>query len=170
MRDVRGDVVRRQLKADHNFDVMRVRSICGYLIHGETDQEAIAQRVNDLFADPIIEHGATNSILLSTDAFDVLPDAVITVGFKPGVTDNPGKAATDGFLTLFPNDRKAKIATYLTYAFYGLPSECDVGWLAGTLHNTLIERALTADLEACRARAWPEISFPTPPEQVFIEP
>ena len=170
MRDVRGDVVRRQLKADHGVDVTRVRSICGYLIHGQTEQEAIAQRVDDLFADPIIEQGATNTILLSTDMFDGTPDAVITVGFKPGVTDNPGKAATDGFLTLFPHDREAKIATYLTYAFYDLPSECDVAWLAGTLHNNLIERALTADRDACQAREWPEISFPTPPEQVFIEP
>ena len=129
MRDVRGDVVRRQLKADHGVDVTRVRSICGYLIHGQTEQEAIAQRVDDLFADPIIEQGATNTILLSTDMFDGTPDAVITVGFKPGVTDNPGKAATDGFLTLFPHDREAKISTYLTYAFYGLPSDCDgSGW------------------------------------------
>ena len=138
MRDVRGDVVRRQLKADHGIDVAHVRSICGYLINGETPHERIAERVDDLFADPIIEQGATNTILLTTELFDDAPDAVITVGFKPGVTDNPGKAATDGFQTLFPMDSDAKIATYLTYAFYGLPSECDEAWLAGTLHLSLI--------------------------------
>ena len=170
MRDVRGDVVRRQLKADHGIDVAQVRSICGYLINGETTQERIAERVDDLFADPIIEQGATNTILLTTELFDSAPDAVITVGFKPGVTDNPGKAATDGFQTLFPTDSGAKIATYLTYAFYGLPSECDEGWLAGTLHNNLIERALIANREDCQAKAWPEIDFPTPPEQIFIAP
>ena len=170
MRDVRGDVVRRQLKADHGVEVNMVRSICGYLIHGETPHETIAERVDDLFADPIIEQGATNTILLTTELFENTPDAVITVGFKPGVTDNPGKAATDGFLTLFPTDRGAKIATYLTYAFYGLPADCDEGWLAGTLHNNLIERALIANRDDCQAKAWPEITFPTPPEQVFIEP
>ncbi len=66
MRDVRGDVVRRQLKADHGIDVVNVRSICGYLINGETPHEHIAERVDDLFADPIIEQGATNTILLTT--------------------------------------------------------------------------------------------------------
>ena len=170
MRDVRGDVVRRQLKADHNVDVAHVRSICGYLIQGETSADAIADRVDDLFADPIIEQGATNTILLSTGMFADAPDAVITVGFKPGVTDNPGKAATDGFLTLFPSDVEAKIATYLTYVFYGLPDDCDESWLAGALHNNLIERALVATRSDCQAKAWPELSFPTPPEQVFIEP
>ena len=170
MRDVRGDVVRRQLKADHNVDVAHVRSICGYLIQGETSADAIADRVDDLFADPIIEQGATNTILLSTGMFADAPDAVITVGFKPGVTDNPGKAATDGFLTLFPSDAEAKIATYLTYVFYGLPDDCDESWLAGALHNNLIERALVATRSDCQAKVWPELSFPTPPEQVFIEP
>ena len=170
MRDVRGDVVRRQLKADHNISVAKVRSICGYLINGETSSEAIAERVDDLFADPIIELGAANTTMLTTPSFGDGPETVITVGFKPGVTDNPGKAATDGFLTLFPADGDAKIATYTTYAFYGLPADCDANWLAGTLHNGLIERALVADRAACAEQSWPELTFPTPPEQVFIEP
>ena len=170
MRDVRGDVVRRQLMADHGLSVATVRSICGYLIHGKTPSSDVAPRVDDLFADPIIEHGLTNTMLVTTESFEATPDAVITVGFKPGVTDNPGKAATDGFLTLFPNDHDARIATYLTYVFYGLPPDCDVHWLAGTLHNNLIERALVADRSECEAKSWPELDFPTPPEQVFIEP
>ena len=57
MRDVRGDVVRRQLAADHGLEVPQVRSITGFLLNGETSTEAIQTRVDDLFADPIIEHG-----------------------------------------------------------------------------------------------------------------
>ena len=53
MKDVRGDVVRRQLAADHNVHVSEVRSIYGFLVNGETTAEPIAQRVDDLFADPI---------------------------------------------------------------------------------------------------------------------
>ena len=34
----------------------------------------------------------------------------------------------------------------------------------------LIERALVATRSDCQAKVWPELSFPTPPEQVFIEP
>ena len=83
MRDVRGDVVRRQLAADHNIIVPEVRSIYGFLVNGETLPETIAERIDDLFADPIIEVGAVNTILLTTEMFSSMPDAVITVGFKP---------------------------------------------------------------------------------------
>lgn len=170
MRDVRGDVVRRQLAADHNIHVPEVRSVYGFLVNGETPPETIAARIDDLFADPIIEQGAVNTILLTTEMFSSIPDAVITVGFKPGVTDNPGKAAKDGFTTLFPADMDATVATYQTYAFYGLSEEVDVNWLAGTLHNNLIQRALIADKAACSQHAWPALDYPTPPEQVFIPP
>ncbi|MEK9651188.1 MAG: AIR synthase-related protein [Poseidonia sp.] len=170
MRDVRGDVVRRQLKADHGLDVGEVRTICGYLVNGTTPADQIAERIEDLFADPIIESGATNTLLLSTERFASTPEAAISVGFKPGVTDNPGKAATDGFITLFPEDTSANISTYITYAFYGLPTNCDLGWLAGTLHNGLIERALVATASECASGKWPELNYPAPPEQVFIEP
>ena len=38
---------------------------------------------------------------------------VVTIGFKPGVTDNPGKAALDGFRTIFPNaGDDARVSTY----------------------------------------------------------
>jgi len=114
MRDVRGDVLRRQLMADHGIEVQEVRTVCGYLIEGDTPSEAIAARVDDVFADPIIEHGATNELMLSSALFETIPEGVVSVGFRPGVTDNPGKAATDGFLTLFPDDRNARIATYIT--------------------------------------------------------
>src|SRR5210317_363033 len=165
MRDVRGDVVRRQLMADHGIEVKDVRTVCGYLIDADTPSDAIAARVDDVFADPIIEHGATNELMLSSPFFTNIPEGVVSVGFKPGVTDNPGKAATDGFLTLFPDDRNARIATYVTYAFYGLPNGCDLQWLAGTLHNGLIERVVVATAEQCAARAWPQLDYPTPPEQ-----
>ncbi len=91
MRDVRGDVVRRQLASDHSISVPQVRSIVGYLIKSEIDSDSIASRVNDLFADPIIEDGTTNSLMLaSATHFATAPDAIVTVGFKAGVTDNPG--------------------------------------------------------------------------------
>lgn len=170
MKDVRGNVVRRQLLADHGVEVGEVRSICGYLISSDTPTEAIEARADDLFVDPIIEHGLTNRLALTSDLFPTAPDAVVTIGFKPGVTDNPGKAALDGYTTLFPEDTGAAIATYITYVFYDLPPTCSVDWLASTLHNGLIERALVADAEACSSGAWPELTFPTPPAQTFTSP
>ncbi|DAC33038.1 MAG TPA: hypothetical protein D7H95_01505, partial [Candidatus Poseidoniales archaeon] len=124
MRDVRGDVVRRQLAADHNISVSEIRSIVGFLIKSDIDGEAIATRVDDLFADPIIEDAATNTLLLTNkERFPTAPSTVVTVGFKAGVTDNPGTAALDGFRTIFPNAGIASISTYITYAFFGLSEE-----------------------------------------------
>ena len=171
MRDVRGDVVRRQLAADHNISVTEVRSIVGFLIKSDIDGDAISARVDDLFADPIIEDGATNTLLLTNkEQFPSTPSTVVTVGFKAGVTDNPGTAALDGFRTIFPNAGIASISTYITYAFYGLSEEVDAHWLAKTLHNNLIERALTADQAACTAAEWPAIEYTEKPAQDFEAP
>ncbi len=173
MRDVRGDVVRRQLKADHALDVHDVRSINGFLIKSNTGPSEIASRVDDLFADPIIEDACTNTLFLtSSDHFPITPDAVITIGFKPGVTDNPGSAAYDGFQTIFPQTdlTDASISTYHTYAFFGLPDEITTEWLASTLHNNLIQRAVIADKSACSSGQWPAIDYPEKPPQTLTPP
>ena len=144
MRDVRGNSVKRQLLADHGIEINSVRSIVGFLIYSEIDAEQISLRADDVFADPIIEESITNSHhLLNTDLFSESPDMVVTIGFKPGVTDNPGKAALDGFRTIFPNaGENARVSTYLTYTFEGVPEGVEVGWLAKQLHNGLIESAI----------------------------
>ena len=144
MRDVRGDSVKRQLFADHGIEIKDVRSIVGFLISSNIDSHAITERVDDIFADPIIEDSATNDLHLENkDIFQDRPDMVVTVGFKPGVTDNPGKAALDGFKIIFPEaGDEARISTYVTYAFSGIPNEIEVGWLSKQLHNNLIERAI----------------------------
>ena len=107
MRDVRGDSVKRQLEADHSIEIDSVRSIVGFLIDSEITSEEISSRVDDVFADPIIEESATNSLHLdNSELFTESPDITVTIGFKAGVTDNPGKAALDGFLTIFPKRAK----------------------------------------------------------------
>ena len=174
MRDVRGDVVRRQLMADHGIDVTQVRSINGFLIKSAVESEEISKRVDDLFSDPIIEHATTNNLLLaSPDHFQNTPDAAITIGFKPGVTDNPGSAAYDGFKTIFSPKNEledAAISTYQTYVFYGIPENTSVEWIASTLHNNLIQRALVSDSEACQQSLWPALEYPEKPPQVFSPP
>ena len=96
--DVRGDVVRRQLLADHELKVGDVRSIVGFLISSSISSDDISNRADDLFADPIIEFSCTDELFIrNEELFSKTPDAVISVGFKAGVTDNPGAAALDGF-------------------------------------------------------------------------
>ena len=172
LRDVRGDVVRRRLQADHGFIFSDVRSIVGFLINSDITSERINQRADDLFADPIIEHSLTNRTFLQEKAiYDTIPDAVISVGFKPGVTDNPGKAALDGFFTIFPEARTdSDISTYITYAFYGVNGQTTPEFIASKLYNTLIERAVISDAGMCQAGDWPMIEYPAKPPQEFKEP
>ena len=170
MRDVRGDVVRRQLIADHGIDVGIVRSICGYLIRSKYDASLITPRVQDIFSDPIIEFGAVDSTLIhDTTFFPQAPSLCVTVGFKPGVTDNPGAAANDGFQVLFP-DVNAAISTYTTYVFTNLPETVDNAWLASTLHNPLIERAILATRDDISSGNASVITFPERPTIVRQSP
>ena len=140
MRDVRGDLVKRRLIADHNIEFEQVRSIVGYLVNSDIGSQEVANRIDDLFVDPIIEVGITDELQLNnSELFSSKPDMVVSVGFKPGVTDNPGKAALDGFLTIFPEaGGDAKISTYLTFAFWGVPDGVEIEWLSKQLHNCLL--------------------------------
>ena len=93
MRDVRGDSVKRQLIADHGIEINKIRSIVGFLISSEITADEVSSRADDVFADPIIEESTTDSLHLENEELFSNPDMVVTIGFKPGVTDNPGKAA-----------------------------------------------------------------------------
>ena len=161
MKDVRGDVIRRQMAQDLSIEVTDVRSIVGYLVNSDVNQNDIYARVDDIFCDPIIEKGyGGNPALNDEHLFNESPDLTISIAFKAGVTDNPGSAALDGFFTIFPQaSKESKVATYITYAFYGIPENCDTNNLAKSLHNSLIQRAIIGTKEQCLAKEYPEIEF-----------
>ena len=171
MVDVRGEVVRRSLLNNHNISVDKVRSIVGFLVNSELDEDPLHEDLDVLFADPIIENATCNSPLLEDEVqFPERPDAVISIGFKPGVTDNPGSAALDGLLTLHPElGDGAAISTSMTYAFHGLSEDIDLNWLAKQLHNPLIEIAKVADTRNPNTPL-PVLDFPTPQKTEFTIP
>jgi len=121
----------------------------------------LSKLVDELFTDPIIEIGSFNSSLLDNkEAFNEVPEAVITVGFRPGVTDNRATAAQDGFATIFPNlAKETQISTTISYVFFGM-GDVDLNWLSNQLHNSLIETVVIADNNDCIIGDWPEIQFP----------
>ena len=163
MRDVLGDVVQRQLFADHGVDVGKVRSIRGYLIRSNYTAEQIDAHVQDIFSDPIIEYGATNTSLLEDQTFFPQPPSLtVTVGFKPGVTDNPGAAANDGFKVLFP-EGESSISTYISYAFLQLPDGIDHAWVASTLFNGLIEKSILTTREQLETNQAMSLTYPERP-------
>ena len=168
MRDVRGDSIRRQLVTDYSIQFNQVRSVVGFLISSSISEEEIAPRVDDIFADPVIEASKVGESILSDEQhFSEQPAHTITIGFKPGVTDNPGKAALDGFLTVFPESgNDADISTYITYAFFDGPSDIDGKWLANKLHNALIERAIVSNSE----NSHPSIDYPEMEQSQYQPP
>jgi len=168
LQDSRGESVRSMLKADHDIDVGSVRVILGYQVKSSLSQPDADALTYDLFADPVIEVGSNDSRIL--DDFPTPPEVAILIGFKPGVTDNSGKAGLDGLSTLFPNQSEARIATFRTYAFWGVPEEIKPSDLASILHNPMIERASVSDNEDCLKGDWPELEFPERPPATFQEP
>lgn len=171
MQDTRGESIRGMLAADHGLEIGRVRSITGYQVKGDLSGTELLQGLQDLFTDPIIEHGAVNQSLLDDpEFFPGAPELAIMVGFKPGVTDNAAQAAHDGLCTLFPHHAEAQVATTMTYLFWDLPADIDGVWLANTLHNPMIERAALATPEHCASATWPQLPFPHQPPAAFEPP
>ena len=166
--DARGESVRSMLKVDHGIEVTKVRVILGYQVISDISDSDADSLIYDLFADPVIEVASLNSRLL--DEFENPPDAAIQVGFKPGVTDNSGQAGLDGLMTLFPEQSAARVATFTTYAFWGIERRTSSFELASFLHNPMIERAAVADRQDCAEGIWPLLDFPMVPSTLFSVP
>ena len=169
--DARGDSVRGMLSSDYGIDVGRVKVTLGYLIKADLQLDELERTVYDLFADPIIEHGTCSGTLLdSQEIFPEPPEAIVQVGFKPGVTDNAGQAGLDGLTTLFPAIGEAQVAYTRTYMFWGLPKNTTAEQLATPLHNPMIERCVVAGKDECDSGDWPSLPFPDRPPAAFAEP
>ena len=166
--DARGESVRSMLKVDYGIEVSSVRVILGYHVISNISDSDAKSLIYDLFADPVIEVGSLNARLL--DKFPDPPDAAIQVGFKPGVTDNSGQAGLDGLKTLFPDQSDARLATFTTYALWGIEGRISSSELASYLHNPMIERAAVAGRQDCANGAWPLLDFPMIPTTIFHEP
>ena len=166
--DSRGQSTRSMLLSDHGIDVELVRVILSYKVIAELTDEEAQSLTYDLFADPVIETATCETKLL--DNFEITPEAAIQIGYKPGVTDNPGQAALDGLMTLLPELTEAKVATFKTYAFWGLPEGATPEELASILHNPMIERAALSGSEECSNGSWPNLEFPQRPPAIFQKP
>jgi phosphoribosylformylglycinamidine synthase len=164
--DARGDSVKSMLESDYAVSVNKVRVILGYQVKSDISKKEATKAVYDLFADPVIEYGALEtSFLDNKELFPVSPQIAITVGFKPGVTDNAGQAGLDGLQTIFPNiSEVSQIATTMTYLFWGVSDEISPKWLSSKLHNQMIERSSISDKKACANSFWPTLDFPERPQ------
>ena len=163
--DARGDSIKAMLESDYSISANSVRVVLGYQVKSDISEKEAERVIYDLFADPIIEFGTFNkSVIDNKKLFPKSPEIAITVGFKPGVTDNAGQAGLDGLRTIFPNiSQHSQVSTTMTYLFWGIKHDISPTWLASKLHNQMIERASISDRKACSISKWPYLEFPERP-------
>ena len=163
--DARGESIKAMLQSDYSISVNSVRVILGYQVKSNISEKEAERAIYDLFADPIIEFGDLNQSLIDNKKlFPTSPEIAVTVGFKPGVTDNAGQAGLDGLMTIFPEvTKESQVSTTMTYLFWGVPNDISPTWLTGKLHNQMIERASISDRKQCLNSNWPKLDFPERP-------
>ena len=163
--DARGESIKAMLQSDYSISVNSVRVILGYQVKSNISEKEAERAIYDLFADPIIEFGDLNQSLIDNKKlFPTSPEIAVTVGFKPGVTDNAGQAGLDGLMTIFPEvTKESQVSTTMTYLFWGVPNDISPTWLTSKLHNQMIERASISDRKQCLKSNWPKLDFPERP-------
>ncbi|MBI4162776.1 MAG: phosphoribosylformylglycinamidine synthase [Candidatus Aenigmarchaeota archaeon] len=83
--DTAGRRLLRRARAELGINASDIRVVSAFSIDGDVNAEILA---SELFADPITEIASTSAPLGSADW-------ALEVGFRPGVTDNPGRTASD---------------------------------------------------------------------------
>ena len=136
VRDALGEkVAGRIVEQLHIGGVEGVRTIDVYTIEGPVSDQALKDIAAGPLLDPIIQRAAINRGLATS--FDWL----IEVGFRPGVTDNVGRTATEAIRLLLGEGSGVRVYTSRQYVIKGNLVRKDAERIAsGLLANDLIER------------------------------
>ena len=135
IRDALGEKVRRRIVENLRLDVEQVGTIDVFTIEGALTKAELRQAAAGPLSDPVIQRHAVNRGL--AENFDWL----IEVGFRPGVTDNVGKTATEAIELLIGRRTPLKVYTSRQYVIRGRISRDEAERIAsGVLANDLIER------------------------------
>ena len=110
VRDVRGEKVARKIREELGIQqVEEVRIIKGYTIAGLTEEEVRQVLAKEALFDPVLHKASLTPL---AEGFDW----IIEVGFRPGVTDNEGKTATET-LKMLPGKDQSDIKVYTSEQF-----------------------------------------------------
>ncbi|MGE5799242.1 MAG: phosphoribosylformylglycinamidine synthase subunit PurL [Syntrophaceae bacterium] len=140
IRDALGEKVKRRIVENLRIDVEEVSTIDVFTIEGRLTKAELREAATGPLSDPVIQKHAVNRAL--ADGFDWL----IEVGFRPGVTDNVGKTATEAIELLVEKRKPLKVYTSRQYAIRGNIGRAEAERIAsGVLANDLIERYEIAD-------------------------
>ncbi len=115
----------------------RVKIVTGFLIDANVDETIVERAANVLFVDPIVEKSIINDLPWRDFTFTV------TVGYKPGVTDNVGHTASVAIKDVdkvFRNEHEDFIHAYKVYIFWETDNKV-IPSVARALHNPVVEFA-----------------------------
>ncbi|MFK5926037.1 MAG: phosphoribosylformylglycinamidine synthase subunit PurS [Desulfuromusa sp.] len=136
VKDARGERVRHEIKDHLNINLLSVRTLDVYTVDAALSREEVKQAAAGPFSDPVIQDYTINQTL--ANSFDML----IEVGFKPGVTDNPGRTAKEAvqYLTGRSFAEGEGVYTSTQYLLSGLTDKSIAEKIAkGFLANGLIQ-------------------------------
>ena len=135
IRDALGEKVKRRIVENLRIDVERVSTIDVFTVEGTLRKAELKQAAEGPLSDPVIQRHAINRGL--AESFDWL----IEVGFRPGVTDNVGKTATEAIELLIGKRTPLRVYTSRQYVIHGKILRDEAERIAsGVLANDLIER------------------------------
>nr|MDO8119589.1 phosphoribosylformylglycinamidine synthase subunit PurL [Candidatus Sigynarchaeota archaeon] len=103
------------LSRSSNAKFDKVKIVMGYLIDANVEETIIERSANVLFVDPIVEKTIINDLPWKDFTFTV------TVGYKPGVTDNVGHTASVAIKDVdkaFKKEWEDFIHAYKVYVFW----------------------------------------------------
>jgi phosphoribosylformylglycinamidine synthase len=135
--DPRGEKIKRRIRGDLRLPVDRVRTVDVYTVDAELTRAELEAVASGPFLDPISQVYSIDRALLSDF------DWFIEVSFKPGVTDNIGKTATEAAqLRLGRSFGQGEgVYTSVQYGVSGNLTRDEVERIAmGLLGNGLIQR------------------------------
>ncbi|MFO7831831.1 MAG: phosphoribosylformylglycinamidine synthase subunit PurS [Desulfuromonadaceae bacterium] len=137
VRDARGERVRQEIYDHLGIELNEVRTLDVYTIDASLSSEELQSAAAGPFSDPVIQDYGVDKALARD--FDVL----VEVGFRPGVTDNPGRTAREALEYILGRKLEAQEAVY-TSVQYLLSGDVDKAKAeevaAGVLANALIQR------------------------------
>ena len=96
--DALGEKVKKRIIDNFSLPVEKVSTIEVYTISGDLTKEELKKAAAGPLSDPIIQNFSINKPLAVDFGW------LIEVGFKPGVTDNVGKTASEAIELLLGDD------------------------------------------------------------------
>jgi phosphoribosylformylglycinamidine synthase len=137
--DPRGDKMLRFMGLQLPVKPSSIRMVDVYTLDGDLDEAQLQRIAREAFVDPVIHHYSIDALL--PGEFDWIAE----VGFRPGVTDNVGRTATESVGLLLAGGPDAgktvRVASSIQYRIRGDLGRDHVEKLASEfLYNGLIQR------------------------------